>query len=131
MPSIGSLLGILAFRRSVSNHPLFREFLSGMTVFLSLIVASGLILVLLLAGGLYLVYLLLIGHGLEQQAAMITVGAFVLCLAGAIAGALRAQFRHLQRNLQQLLRVQSPLTARINDVTDAFVDGLLDSPPAA
>jgi len=128
MSPLGKLLGIVMVQRTLSTTALFQQFLWGIAVFIIFTVIAGALLSALLIGGLCAAYHALVLYGLEPQAAQVTIATLTLLIAVIIGAILYVKIHRLHAALPHLLRAQSPIAARINEVTDSFLDGLMNPP---
>lgn len=107
---------------------LFRQLLWGVAIFVVLSVITGVLVGALLINGAYVAYHSLLLNGLEPPAAQAITGVVLLLITGLLYSALHIKIQQLQNAIQRLLRMQSPIASRLNDITGSFMDGLLDRP---
>ena len=121
MPRLASIAGAASIGGALWDALLFKRFLSDIAAIMVLTIITGVMAGALLLGGYYGFMLLLIQHGLDAEAALLTVGGMVAAIAIVSAAFVVGYIRRLRSALQPL----SPLTSGISDIANAFVDGLL------
>ncbi|MBY0406849.1 MAG: hypothetical protein K2Q01_04100, partial [Rickettsiales bacterium] len=128
---IGKLIGVLMAGRSLSaSTPLVNRLLTGIAVIVGLAILSAILAGVLVVGMLYGAYAILVAHGLEQDMALIVVGALTLGLIAMLVRQLVLNIQEIKAIPTQIIGKQNRMAERASKVGAAFLDGLL-SPPAA
>ena len=118
------LLSIWAFSRTVtSTTPIFMQLLTSMAAITLLAVFSAVVIAIILAGAIWLSYATLIAHGVSAAVAALLIGSAMLALLLATFIVMRYYWCRATSFCTQLLTKQSPLTGRITQLTDAFMQG--------
>ena len=91
----GKLIGLLSIGSSVANVALVRRFLEGIVGAIALTILSAIMAGALLVGGLYGLYMGLTRHGLDPDAALITMGAISVLLTATLVGLALTRLRQL------------------------------------
>lgn len=122
---ISSLISVMAAGRGIATITLYRRLLSGAAMAVALAMLAAMLLGALLVGALYVCYVLLVQSGLEMQAAMLAVGLLALLLTAVAVYAAIVSVRRLLLVPKQLVQIHSPVGSRVNEVAEAFMDGLM------
>ncbi len=92
---------------------------------LMLAVIVGMVSGALILGALYLIYHLLLTHGMGADGALLTVGGVALLLVFLLSFIAASCFR----KLYNAIKPQPALAAHVGRTIEAFLNGLLATPP--
>ncbi len=116
--------------RTLSRTALFRQVLWGVAMFMVLGVILGVLAGALVIAGICMVYHTLLLNGLEPTIARLTTGAIALLITILLYGVLNVRIQRLQNSVVSLLKMQSPISSHLNDITESFMDGLMGTSPS-
>jgi hypothetical protein len=116
------LLVIATLGRKAYGTWLFQRMLTRAVAVVGIIFIIAILLSALLIGLLYATYTALLSGGVAPLVAIFTTGMITLLIIGILT--LLAQ--HFIRQLPSMFAPQSPITARITDTINAFMDGFME-----
>jgi formate hydrogenlyase subunit 3/multisubunit Na+/H+ antiporter MnhD subunit len=115
LKTVDKLLVIAGISRDMYGKWRTHKLMSMLVTAVMLAVTAAVLVSILAIGGFYASYLLLTGHGYTDLEAVLIISLAALALTGVIVVYIRERLQGVQR------RVTTP----VNDVIDAFFDGLL------
>lgn len=125
MSLLSKLLGIWAVGKSVSSTtPLFMRLLLGMAAITLFAVFAAVLMAFIMTGLVWVSYVQLLAHGITQLHAILIIGAVLVAILGIALLALRHYWRKACRLSKRIMFMQSPLTGRLNQISEAFMSGL-------
>ena len=116
------LLVLATLGRKAYSKWLFQRMLERAMILIGLIFIIAILLSALLIGLLFITHTALLHGGLAPRTAMIIISMITIFIIGILA--ILAQ--HFARQLPRMLAPQSPITSRISDLFNAFMDGLME-----
>ena len=116
------LLVFATLGRKAYSKWLFQRMLSRAIAVIGLIFIIAILISALLIGLLFTTHTALLHGGVTPQMAMLIISIITLFIIGMLG--MLAQ--HFARQLPRMLAPQSPITARITDTFNAFMDGFME-----
>ncbi len=116
------LLVIATLGHKAYSRWLFQRMLTRVVAVIGIVVIIAILLGALLIGLLLTAYTAFLHGGFTPSMAMLmisTITLFIIGMFGLLA-------MHFVRQLPRMLAPQSPITARINDIFNAFMDGFME-----
>ena len=128
MSIASKLLGVWAVGKTVSNTtPIMMRLLAGMVAITFFAIFASVLIALLTVGSLWFLYSQMVAHGIDPQIAALMIGCLMLALLSFSMLMLQCYWHRLQRLSKRINISQSPITARVTYVTDAFMDGFFSN----
>jgi hypothetical protein len=124
MSTIEKVIGVAGMGTTIANASLLKRFLSDMTMVVALTAISGTMVGMILIVGFYGLYLTLMHNGLQEVAAILTVGGIVLVIAATLAGMAYSRWRQLH-DLPGNMLEESPIISNLSKLAESFMDGLM------
>lgn len=129
MSMINKLIGIWAINKTVSSAtPLFMRLLVGMAAVTVCAVISAIVVTILLTGAVWLSYTQMIQQGVTETTAMLIIGAILLAFLAYLMMTLQHHARKLRAGFRKMIYAQEPMSTRLSDISNAFLDGFNDAP---
>ena len=122
MSSMEKLLVLATLGRKAYSKWLFQRVLSRIAAVIGIVIIIAILISALLIGLLFTTHTALLHGGVTPHMAMLMISMITLFIIG-ILGMLA---QHLVRQLPRMLAPQSPITARIHDTINAFMDGFME-----
>lgn len=116
------LLALATLGHKAYNKWLFQRMISRVLAIVGMVLMIAILLSALLIGLLGIAYIALVQSGIAPQIAALTIGTMTV----SIIGLLIMLARHFLRQLPRLLAPQAPITSRISDLLNAFIDGFME-----
>ena len=116
------LLVFATLGRKAYSKWLFQRMITRAIAIVALIFIIAILISALLIGLLFTAHTALLHGGVAPPMAILVISMITLLLIGMLG--MLAQ--HFVRQLPRMLAPQSPITARINDTINAFMDGFME-----
>lgn len=122
MSSVEKLLVMTMLSRKAYGRCLFHRMLLRAIAIVGLLLICAIVIGALLVGILLVAHTSLLAAGVTPMVAMLTMSVITLC----VIGLLLLLAHHCARQLPRMLALQSPISSRISDVLNAFMDGFME-----
>lgn len=126
MSVINNIIALFLAGQSFMDHSrMLRSFLTSIAAILGLFLILAMMLGTLVIGGLYAGYLALLAHEWTTYQALGIIGGILAVLIASVGALLAVRLKRLRAIPLQTPFQQSPITSRVTDIGQAFMDGFL------
>ncbi len=113
-------------RTTLASLPLFRLLLARVAILLVYAFLIAMLAGILVVICLLYIYRFLIANGLDQNAALIGIGTIIIFAIIILWLAGMNYVRSVHAISKQLITMQHPIANRINNIANAFIDGIIN-----
>lgn len=129
MSVASKLFGVWVVNKTVTSAtPLFIRLLVGMAAITVYAIAAFIVMAILMIGIVWIAYERLLQYGIDQNIILLIIGSLLIALLSYIIMSVKANLKKIYAVAKQILYLQSPLSGKLSDISNAFLDGFNSTP---